>query len=237
MKDLHSHIMFGIDDGSSSLEESITLIKKLVEKGTTDIMLTPHYIEKSNFNCNNIEKEKIFNILKTECINNNINVNLYLGNEVMVNYNILKNIKENNIKTLNNSKYLLIEMPLHKEFEDFDIVIKELINNGIIPVLAHPERYKFVKEDINSLDYYLDLGVLLQGNYESLFDKYGKHSKKILKKLIKNKKISFLGSDIHSLNYEIDTDKLVKTLKKIVKDEAYIKDITINNFDKVINNL
>ena len=53
MKDLHSHVLYGIDDGSKSIEESIALLKKLEESGTTDLMLTPHYIENSKYNSNN----------------------------------------------------------------------------------------------------------------------------------------------------------------------------------------
>ena len=64
MKDLHSHVLYGIDDGSKSIEESIDLLKKLEESGTTDLMLTPHYIENSKYNSNNQEKEALLEGLK-----------------------------------------------------------------------------------------------------------------------------------------------------------------------------
>ena len=61
MKDIHSHLIYGVDDGSKSLEESIELLKKMEEAGTTDLMLTPHYVENSKFSCNNKCKKEIFN--------------------------------------------------------------------------------------------------------------------------------------------------------------------------------
>ena len=48
MRDMHSHIMYGVDDGSRSLEESIELLNEQEKKGITDIILTPHYIENTN---------------------------------------------------------------------------------------------------------------------------------------------------------------------------------------------
>ena len=56
MKDLHSHLLFGIDDGSKSLDESICLLKKMQEQNITDLICTPHYIENSKYVCNNKDK-------------------------------------------------------------------------------------------------------------------------------------------------------------------------------------
>ena len=53
MKDLHSHLLFGIDDGSQSIEESIQILKQMEKSGITDLMITPHYVENSKYNCNN----------------------------------------------------------------------------------------------------------------------------------------------------------------------------------------
>ena len=66
MKDIHSHLLYGVDDGISSIDESIILIKKLSEKGFTDIILTPHYVEETRYNYNNEEKEKRLKKLKND---------------------------------------------------------------------------------------------------------------------------------------------------------------------------
>ena len=123
MKDLHTHVMFGIDDGSRSLDESIAMLERLSNEGVTDVMLTPHYIENSKFNCNNNLKKKLFKEIKKEALKREININIYLGNEIMVNNNLM-NLFNTEIATLNASKYLLIELPIDREFDDLDLVIK-----------------------------------------------------------------------------------------------------------------
>ena len=87
----------------------------------------------------------------------------------------------------------------------------------------------------DSVHDYLKCGVLLQGNYTSLFGKYGRHCKKLLKYYLKKKWISVLGSDTH---HEVigDSTKLEKKLYRIVRDKDYVDNILNNNFDKIINN-
>jgi len=81
MIDLHSHILFQIDDGADSIEESLSLIREAVDYGVTDIVLTPHFILGS-YDTNNEEKWKLFSLLKKEVEKENIPIRLYLGNEV-----------------------------------------------------------------------------------------------------------------------------------------------------------
>lgn len=227
--------MFGIDDGSRTLEESMTMLEKLSSEGVTDVMLTPHYIENSKYNCNNKEKKQLFKEIKKEAQNRGIKINIYLGNEIMVNNNIM-NLFNTEIATLNASKYLLIELPMDKEFDDLDLVITELINNGVTPIIAHPERYSYVKDNYKWIKPYLDMGVLFQSNYESLFGKYGKEAKKTLKKLLKHNMVHFLASDIHHKNSKCNLKKLHTKLKRIIRNENTIDDLLNNNFTKVIKN-
>ena len=233
MKDMHSHILYGIDDGSKNLAESIDILKELSSEGVTDIMLTPHYIENSKYNCDNKNKKKIFNEIKKEMKKENIDINIYLGNEVMVNNNLIK-LLDKEIMTLNNSRYLLIELPMTKEFPDLDLIIRSLKEKGFIPIIAHPERYSYVQKNYKWVSDYLEMGVLFQGNYESLFDKYGKSARKALKKLLKNNMIQFLGSDTHRSKSKCNLKELKKKLKKIIRNENVINDLMNNNFDKVI---
>ena len=82
MKDLHSHLLYGIDDGSISKEESIELLNKLYDAGVNEMVLTPHYIIGSNYSCNNINKSKLLKELQKET-----KVKLYMGNEVFIDNN------------------------------------------------------------------------------------------------------------------------------------------------------
>lgn len=234
MKDIHSHLLVGIDDGSESYEESIKILKLMEKSGITDLIITPHYVENSQYNCNNKDKKELFKQLIEKKDENNININLYLGNEVFFTSNIIDLIKQGEIRTLNNTRYLLIEFPLHNIYNNTLEVIQRLVSKGVIPVLAHPERYEVFQNNPDIIKEYLRAGVLMQGNFTSLFGKYGPTPKKLLTYYLKNEWITFLGSDTHH-EVKYDARKLEKMLLKITKDTIYVKDLMENNFDKVIN--
>lgn len=231
MRDMHSHIMYGVDDGSRSLKESIELLNEQEKKGITDIILTPHYIENTNYTCDISRKNDIIRELKKYT-----NINLYTGNEVYITENIKELLDNGKISTLNNSRYLLIELPMNNKIVDVESILYELIRINIVPIIAHPERYSYVQKDIRYLDSLKDIGVLFQGNYESLFGKYGTGAKKTLKRLIKLDYITFLGSDMHRLGYEYHQNKLERKLLRLTRNKDKVSDLIDSNIFKVINN-
>ena len=233
MKDLHTHLCFNIDDGSKSIEESIFLIKKMSEEGITDIFLTPHYMKDTLYNADNKIKRNIYNTLVDKCKENNIKVNLYLGNEIYIDDDIDRLIRSNKIETLNNTNYILVEFSLFQYNSNYKLIIHNLLTKGYKVILAHPERYIFIDKKMELIEELLEMGVLLQGNYLSLFDKYGIDSKKQLIRMLKKKYITFLGSDIHH-DEKLYLNKLEHKLLRITKDKEYVKDLLYRNVDKYL---
>lgn len=132
MKDIHSHILYGIDDGAKSLEESIEILKKASTRGVTDIILTPHYILDSIYTANITEKKQRLKELKQKLKELNININLYLGNEVYIDSSLSSKLRS--ISTLNNSRYLLIELPLNNKcliLEEVLYQLKQILGSDI----------------------------------------------------------------------------------------------------------
>lgn len=233
-KDLHCHILPGIDDGSKSLEESLAILRQAEKEGVTDIIFTPHYIENTRYNCNNKNKKALLEVLKEACKKENININLYLGNENYITENFVELMKKQEIMTLNNTRYLLFEFPLNQMYQNSKEILYELVTIGCVPVLAHPERYKEFQKHPELAEEYARMGILLQGNYKSLLGKYGKDAKKTLKIFLKKGLISLLGSDIHH-EEEYQIEKARKKVKRIVKSDTMVEDLFCNNFDKIIN--
>lgn len=236
MKDLHSHFLPGVDDGAKSIDSTRRMLLSASSNGVTDVMFTPHYILDSDFSSNYKENLKLFKEIK-EIAKEEFGVNVYLGNEVYCNNSIEELLKNKEVITLNNSRYMLIEIPMYNRTNNLKSIFFELLEAGIIPILAHPERYTAYYNDI---DFFMDLremGVLMQANYPSLLGVYGRQPKKMLKKLLKANLISFMGSDIHSASEEKyeSLPKLYKKLARIV-DEQKLKELTEINFDKVVNN-
>lgn len=235
MIDIHSHLIPNVDDGAKSPEETIELIKEAREAGITDIILTPHYIINSyeqNAETLILLKDKLQQIINSE----NINVNLHIGMEVYITDNLVEILKQNKILTLAGSKYLLMELPLNTNVQYLDMVIFRLIENNIIPIIAHPERYKFVQEDPSKVRELIDSGCLIQSNIGSILGIYGKKAKKTIKYLLKNDLINFIATDTHRKNtiYPL-LQKGIKKIEKITGKEK-AEELTNLNAQRILNN-
>lgn len=236
--DIHSHILYGIDDGSRSLEESINIIKNMKNIGFNDIIITPHYIEGTSYNCNNFGKKILFNYLKEKVSEAGIDINLYLGNEIFIFDKIKEFLENNEIFALNDSKYLLIETPMQQEVANLDEYLFKLISHGYKVILAHPERYSYFQDDPSKIKKYIDMGVLFQSNYASITGRYGNHAIKTLKYFLKNNYITFLASDIHHENstFYDDFAKMKKEIIHIVGNETFEK-LSYLNAKNIIDRL
>ena len=223
MIDIHTHILYGVDDGVKTIEESIAILRKMSENGVTDVYLTPHYIEDSSYTSNVKQNQVRFNNIKKELNNNNIKINVYLANEIYINDNILKLLKNNEIQPLSN-KNLLIELPMNGEYNNYMDVFLELKEAGYKVTLAHPERYLYFHKHFDELVDMHNRGILFQINLESILGKYGRNVKKSTKKLLKRKIVDSIGSDIH--HDKKDYSYIEKSTKKFRK---YLNDNELKN--------
>ena len=230
MIDMHTHILPNIDDGSESMEETIKMLKEAKKAGFTDIITTSHYIENS-YDITKRERKNIINEIKSKLDIENINIKLYNGAEAYISNNIYELIP-----TLNNSKYLLMELPMNNKVLYLDNVIYSLESKGITPIIAHPERYSYVQNDIKFVEELVERGVLFQSNYGSIIGKYGNDASKCAKKLLKKKLIHFLGTDTHKSNsIYAQMNIILKKLEKITGKE-YLELLSVINPEIVINN-
>lgn len=235
MIDIHSHIIFGVDDGSKSIEDSIEMILEAEEVGFTDIIATPHYMESAYEVPKNEIKEKmdnIINILKE----NNVKVNIHQGNEIYITNNIVDLLENNLASTMSNSKYVLFETPMNVEPLNLLDVVYSLLENKKIPIIAHPERYEFIQKDPNKLIDLIENGVLFQSNYGSVIGQYGKEAQKTVIKLLQSNFIHFMGTDTHRPNSVYTrVPKAIEELKKILPENV-VEEITTQNERKILNN-
>lgn len=235
MIDIHSHLLFSVDDGSKKLEESIGILRNLEKVGYTDIILTPHYIEDSKYSNNKKSNLAILQTLKKALKEEKISINLYLGNEIFINENIPLLLKKEEICSLNDSNYLLIELPMSGEYKNYEDIFLELINLGYKIILAHPERYFSFQKDFNKIYELLNMGVLFQSNIDSIIGGYGKNAKKMIKRLLKEHIISYLATDIHHEKSDYNKfDKASKAILKYISKDEYQK--LINENAKIIIN-
>lgn len=214
MIDIHSHLLPGVDDGSQSLEDSVEIIRGLAEQGITDIIVTPHYIAETDSVSPRARNLELLDELRHTVATANLSVNLHLGNELYIDAELQHLLKSGTISPLADSSYILVELPMSGEYDDFEEILAELQELGWRVILAHPERYYAMQQDYNKL---LDLharGVLFQCNLGSIIGQYGKTACKTLKKLAKDNLIFAFGTDIH---HQRDYREIAKAQKKLGK--------------------
>ncbi len=231
MIDFHSHILPNIDDGSRSLDETIDMIKEAKKAGFTKIISTSHYIERY-YEADEEQRTKLINEVKE----NIQGIELYLGSEIYITNQMTELIAEKKASTINNSKYVLFELPMNNKPIDAKEIVFRLIEKGYVPIIAHPERYKYVKENIEYVQELADMGALFQSNYGSSIGMYGKKAQKTQKKLLKEGLIQFFGSDVHTVEQVYPKmPKILKKLRKIISEEE-LEQLTTQNAQKVLDN-
>lgn len=232
MIDIHTHIIPFVDDGAKSLESSLKMIEKEISIGVTDIILTPHY-RKNMFETSLDDIKDSFNQLKEEVEKRKLNVKLFLGQEIYCNDSkeLIENLEENKVITINNKKYILLEFHYIKKIDVSEIVYLIRLK-GYIPIIAHIERYEYLN-DIDKIYDLVESGALIQVNASSIIGKHGGKIKKFCMKLIKNNLIDFISSDIHE-NRENYLDKAYKFISKKLTQEIANK-LFIENAKKLID--
>lgn len=197
MIDIHSHIISGIDDGSKNTEMTIKMLEMAEESGTTDIVATPHFM-RGRFEVTYKEVIDEVENLKKLTKENSININIYSGQEVYYSRNILEYYNQGMIGTINNTRYMLIEFPmLEFNIEEAINTLYELQIRGIVPIIAHPERYKQFIKNPSQINLLIKEGMLFQVNAGSINGDFGRDVKKTAIKYLNNNIYSFIGSDAH----------------------------------------
>lgn len=234
MIDIHSHILPGTDDGAGTFDDSIEILSDLSSNGVTDIIATPHFIKESQYTSPVEDNKALLCELVERLKEEDISINVFLGNEIYIDEDIKGLIDAGQIFPLNGGEYLLVEFPLNDEFPNYEDYLSSLLADGYKVILAHPERYEIAQEDYSVLEDLYELGVLFQCNIGSIYGKYGKSAQKLLKRLAKDKKIFTFGTDTHHAgggrNIGVAYRKL---LKYYSKDE--LEKLMIKNPQKIIS--
>lgn len=198
MVDIHSHLLYSVDDGSDNLEESIAMLHIAEEHGTSSIIATPHFIVPAEF----IEFG-IINRVKDLAEKYSLRggkIGLYPGAEIYTDnrlYDFLLSYSTFRLPTLNNTDYLLVEFNFEDNFSSVKKFIEFYNMAGYKIIVAHPERYSFSKNDPQPLIWLIEHSCLLQVNKGSVDGKFGFSAKQISRFILDNRMASFIASDSH----------------------------------------
>ena len=233
MIDIHSHILPGIDDGARTMDESIDIVQELVSQGVTGIIATPHYITDTYYISNKKDNRVLLARLREALLDAGITANVWLGNEIFIDRNIMDLLRQNIVSTLGNTNYVLVEFSLNEEYPNYVDILGNLTEKGYKVILAHPERYTLTQQDYDALEELCDMGVLLQCNVGSFIGQYGKAAEKLAVRLAKENRIFAMGSDIHHARGDKRILRATKKLRKYY-DAAGLERVLVKNPSKML---
>lgn len=196
--DIHSHILAGVDDGSDSLETSMRMLKYAADDGISGLILTPHN-KPGHRNRDFSRMTPKFKELKELVSHENINIDLYIGNELYYRNGLLEELRDGMAGTMAGSHYVLVEFSPLESYDYIRNGLYSLLMGGYFPIAAHVERYQNVCAKGYRIDELVDMGCYIQVNAGSIMGNFGAKTKRIAKKMLKQHQVHFVATDAHDL--------------------------------------
>ncbi|MGT2829540.1 capsular polysaccharide biosynthesis protein Cps4B [Streptococcus hillyeri] len=204
MIDIHSHIIFGVDDGPETLEESIELIKEAYRQGVRTIVATSHR-RKGMFETPEVTILSNFIVLQEEIKELLPEMTLLYGGELYFTTDIIAKLEKQTIPTMNGTRFALVEFSTGTPWKTIHGAVTDLLNIGITPVVAHIERYNALENRKDRVKELIDLGCYTQINSSHVLkaklfgDKY-KVFKKRATYFLEENLVHCVASDMHNLD-------------------------------------
>lgn len=197
MIDIHSHVLPGIDDGAKEIDMTLKMLQIALDKGTTKIVATPHY--RTGYFENNYEDiKKSVNEVNVVVKGKGMDIQVVLGQEIFLDNYTIERYKEGIIGCIENTQYMLVELPMDTMPKNTLDIIYELKVRGVKPIIAHPERYNYIVEKTSLINDFIEEGCLFQINSGSITGLFGKKVEKAARTLIEHGICNFIASDAHS---------------------------------------
>lgn len=194
--DIHCHILWGVDDGSKSEEETRLMLQSAYEEGITSILATPHY--RSEMSSRHLERqEQSYQRICEIAAEISSEMRIYRGAELYYESQVVEDLKQKKAPVLNGGRYVLVEFPVYIDYPYIRAAIQQLRWAGFWPVLAHVERYDCLELKAERIKTLIEMGSLIQTNTDAVIGKQGWMVKRSLYKLMKQGLIHVVATDAH----------------------------------------
>lgn len=198
MIDIHMHLIPGVDDGAEDIMMSLMMLLRAKEQGITEIFATPHSCA---FDGTPEFVRSQFQQLQTQAWRMFSDIMIHLGCEVLCDSDdmtgVLTALKSGRYPTLNGSRYVLMEFSMWVSPEATLPRVEALVKAGYIPIIAHMERYKYLRGNMELVEKFREAGALIQINAYSLQEEPEESIRSWARQLVLERKVDFLGTDAH----------------------------------------
>jgi protein-tyrosine phosphatase len=191
--DIHSHVLFGLDDGARTLEDSLAMVRMAAEHGTTDLVATPHANLAYRFEPERIA-ERIAQLREAA----GGALRLYTGCDFHLSFdNIRDSIDHPRKYTINQQRYLLVEFSELLIFTNMEEIFARLREAGMTAVITHPERNGLLRQRVEQIAAWVDEGACVQLTAQSLTGGFGRRAQDFSRELLDRRLVHVVASDGH----------------------------------------
>ncbi len=196
MIDIHSHVLYGLDDGARSFEDSLAMLRMAAAHGTTALVATPHASPAYRFQPERIAPQ--IAELSAALKESGEALELYSGCDFHLSHdNINDSIDHPNKYTINKNTYLLVEFSDLLIFRNTQEIFARLTGAGMIPVITHPERNALLRQRLEAIAEWVASGACVQVTAQSLTGGFGRHAQEFCRRLLDRGLVHFAASDGH----------------------------------------
>lgn len=214
--EFHNHLIFGVDDGCETIEQSVDLLAGFANMGMRKVITSPHIM--GDFYKNSPQNLLLLrNTIRKELAAQNIQIEFECVAEYLIDDLFEPKIHSGELLCFGSKqKYVLVELPFMNEPPNIKTVLFELQIAGYTPVLAHPERYLYFTHKKQHYHNLKDQGIIFQLNMLSTIGYYGKPVYELADYLVQNNLIDMVGSDTHRMQHQ-------ELLKEAYKSKLFYK--------------
>lgn len=198
MIDIHTHILPGLDDGARDMEDSLSMAALALKSGVHTLVATSHANTGGFFKEYSIEEYlQRLEAFRKALDEVKLPLRVFSGMEIYMTREVPRMIREGRLLSLNQTGYFLTEFSFGIEQEEMDEMLHDLMELGVTPVIAHPERYRCVQESESGIAKWKNRGCLLQVNRGSIFGRFGSGAKQCVDRLLDQHMVTCIASDAH----------------------------------------
>jgi protein-tyrosine phosphatase len=193
MTDIHSHILWSVDDGPPTIEKSLEMLAVAADNGITDIVATPHANPRYIF-----QRDVVLDRIAALTAASASRPRIHYGREFHLTFENVEHLMENiRTYTINQKQYLLVECPDFHVGLHTESFLRNMVDSGIVPIIAHPERNTVLRQKLSRVEAWVELGCLLQVTALSFTGAFGQSARTASHRLLDQGLVHIIASDCH----------------------------------------
>lgn len=218
--DIHCHVLPGVDDGPRTMEDSLAILREATKQGIDAMIVTPHF-HPGRYKVYADQIHETLRAVNAELRREENPIRLIPGQECYYYSGLVRELEAGRVLTMAGTRYVLVEFEPDVLYSMIQHALRDLINSGYKPIVAHYERYRCLYNRTERLDELHNQGAMLQLNFDRLLERDSFLHRNVWRRQLKDGYVDFLGSDTHGMGFRpLHVDRALDWLKTEVRPEV-----------------